>query len=557
MTAFQQIGVEPRDHGHVFLYFGGDAVGQAVQELAVFAQRLAVVAQVEHAGVIGTRLGLEPVDGSAEELVGLENRVVVGVHQLGVRAVCEDFGGAFGLELLGRCGRTFGIRGAVAAHLMEHQQDAVGALVRWNRGDALVDVVEHHHVAAFAAGVTVSLALLAVQPIGGRGVWHAVADALAARLIVDPQDIHAGGLDHVEQRFVVILAGLEGFFAQGREHAGHGCERAGAAGVHILPIDDIARGQLRCGVTCIAVEAEMVGAASLAHHEHEERRLLLIGKALAKCSARAHGDERLAFGDQGTNDRHARGVQAGDRVEHVAQLRVVAHQRCQVARHGADDGGSHRQRYGEKQRIADALAHHAHGRNAHTQQPPERNREHQHDTDEQAPAKQVGDFVGVGLQHVGGHPRIHHHAVGQHVVLGKRGDEGHRKPEESETARPRGEGKNGDQPARGQHAQNERRSHVEAGGSADACQLEPQGPVGRKHQIDGEKDNNFLRRHGRLELVVNGAQRLHQAGQQGGVCGASHARCRQRFADRRRVHCRLSCIGLLSSAEAFLARKYC
>ena len=92
------------------------------------------------AGVEGARLGLEPVDGSAEELIGFQNRVVVGIHQFGVRAVGEDFGGAFGLELLGRCGRAFGIRGAVAAHLVQHHHCAARALLGWQGGNARVQV---------------------------------------------------------------------------------------------------------------------------------------------------------------------------------------------------------------------------------------------------------------------------------------------------------------------------------------------------------------------------------------------------------------------------------
>ena len=61
------------------LLLGRHHIGCAVQEQVVFAQRLAVVGDIQHAAVDLLLIVAQQVNQGRQHVVGIENRVVVGV----------------------------------------------------------------------------------------------------------------------------------------------------------------------------------------------------------------------------------------------------------------------------------------------------------------------------------------------------------------------------------------------------------------------------------------------------------------------------------------------
>ena len=148
-------------------------------------------------------------------MVGLDDAVVVGVDHLLALAFLQRGGGAFGAKLLVLGRGALVVRGAVAAHLVHHHHGATLALLGRQGGDLGVQVLEHHAVQALTASAQRRVFLGA-----GAGFAHAVAHALAARLVVHPQHGQAGVVQHIDQAFVVGRAALVARAAQVRVHAG-------------------------------------------------------------------------------------------------------------------------------------------------------------------------------------------------------------------------------------------------------------------------------------------------------------------------------------------------
>ena len=116
---------EPGDHRHLRLRRGRENVGHGVEVDAVLAKRFAVVGKVEHRGVeVGARL--QAVDRLGEVVVGVEDRVVVGVDDFLAPAVGELGGLAGRGEALERLRVALEIGRPVAAELVEDDQGVAG-----------------------------------------------------------------------------------------------------------------------------------------------------------------------------------------------------------------------------------------------------------------------------------------------------------------------------------------------------------------------------------------------------------------------------------------------
>jgi len=81
----------------------------------------------------------------------------------------------------------------------------------------------------------------------------ALADSLAARLIVEPLHLVTRARQHIEQAFGIADAALVVILATPlREHAGHGDFGGSAAGSDIVERDHVETGQLRIRLAAIA-----------------------------------------------------------------------------------------------------------------------------------------------------------------------------------------------------------------------------------------------------------------------------------------------------------------
>ena len=286
----------------------------------------------------------------------------------------------------------------------------------------------------------------------------------------------------------------------------------------------MARRQFRRGVARVAVEREVVCARRLAHHDHQQRRPGL-GRVAGPQRGAGRDRQQLAAAHEQRPQRHVGGgVQRRGRVHHVAQLRVVAHQRRQFALHRQRSAAAQRQRRQQQQRVAPELRPQVHPRNPRTGQPQCRQRHHAQHVHHQAPAEQVARFVGVGLQHVGHHGRVHDDAVAEHVVLDKRGDQHDAQPQRLHPARPGGQRQHRQRGGEHQHRHRRDLGQVDAGRPADARQLKPQGPVGRHREVEAQPQHDGACGTGLAQHAVYAAQ---PAGLRCERVGGMLARCRR------------------------------
>ncbi len=389
-----------------------DRIRHAVQVQALLAQRLAVVGQIDHRGVVvGHRF--QRGYGARQQVVGVQQRVVVGIGDQVAPAVAQVGAVAGGREAAEAGRIAFEIAGAVAAELVQHDHAVAGL------GAHLCSQILQQDFVHAAPGLAQLRVLGVVQALDRQAVAH----ALAAGLVVAPQRGDAGVLEHVQQRlvladvaFVVVVAAERG------EHARHRDLGAGAARMHVGEIDHAQLRQLRRGLAHVAVQAPVLRACGFAQHHHQQPRL---------AAGRARGGDRVVLDRQLRRlVRWAVGLQVlpqrdqvVDRRGQVADLAMVAHHRRQVLerQHRADAAQrQHRQQEAgaDRQRLARRTPHQA--------QPPQRQdrqRGVEHQRRDQRRGHQFARFLVVCGQHVAQHVRVQVDAVAVHVVRGERGGE--------------------------------------------------------------------------------------------------------------------------------------
>ena len=241
---------DPQLHRHPGLFGRGDGVRRAMQVEAVFAQRFAVVGDVQHRRV-DRRVVAQHRGGAADDVVGVMDGVVVGVMQLLVVALLQLVAAAFRLEgrELGRVARVVGR--AVAAEQVDHEHGV--ALDRWQ---VLLQLAQQHLVVAALRVAQRRILAVAEELLGG-----AHGEPLAAGVVVDPDHVVAGAHQHVEQvlavlRHAVLVLGA----ADAAEHARQRRRGVGAAAVHVAEVHGRQRAHLRVGVAAVT-EAAVAGGA--------------------------------------------------------------------------------------------------------------------------------------------------------------------------------------------------------------------------------------------------------------------------------------------------------
>ena len=147
-----------------------------------------MVGDIEHAAVDLLFIVAQHVDQGRQYVVGVENGVVVSVDDLLFAALVQCVAGTHWGELLERLGYTFEVFGAVTAHLVQYQYGVVLQVV-----DKTLQVLQQNLVVALLA-----VAQGSVFSVADIFEGDAIAGAFAAGLVVAPDHVETGALEHVE-----------------------------------------------------------------------------------------------------------------------------------------------------------------------------------------------------------------------------------------------------------------------------------------------------------------------------------------------------------------------
>ena len=219
----------------------------------------------------------------------------------------------------------------MAAHGVQHHQRVLAAFL-------VQDLIESRQQDVIQT-FTVTTEFRQVQRGEVHSRCHVLAHTLAARVVVEPGDVHAGTLQDVQQ---VVLARCPGVVVPHAvhvgEHAGHGMGRRCAAAAHVVEVDDLVAplGQPGRGLPCIAVQPPVLGTGGLTHDQHDEMAVI-VGLGLRHGQIQLHVRHAcpvpgFQFGSAGHDE-----VGRHDQVRHVP---VVAEERgvilVEVPGHSAD-----------------------------------------------------------------------------------------------------------------------------------------------------------------------------------------------------------------------------
>lgn len=223
-----------------------------------------MVGHIPHGGVVAALL-LEQANQLGQHMVCVENGVVIGVGDGLATALLQLVGAADGCELLKLLGVALVVGGAVAALLVQHQQQVALVAFQFFR-----QILQQNLVETFA--ITAPARILGLAQIL---ILHPITGALAAGIVVAPQHRNTGPLHHIQQA-LLVLAALVLFAAHGGEHAGHRGGGGGAAGAGLGEVDHIEFCQPGCGLALVAVETEVGGTGGFSHHYDKQGRFCML-----------------------------------------------------------------------------------------------------------------------------------------------------------------------------------------------------------------------------------------------------------------------------------------
>ena len=291
----------------------------------------------------------------------------------------------------------------VAQHVQHDEAAAPGA------GQPLVQAGQQRLVEAAALGAqpwrVETHHLLAGQ---------AVADALAAGLVVAPEHVDAGPREHMQQRLAAADAVLVVVApAHRREHARHRDLGVGAAAGSLREVDQAGHGrQLRRGLARMAVQAPVGRPRGLAHHQHHPQG---PGARRHRRARAGIQPDRLARpgGPPQVGRQHAAGRpdQIGRR-DQIAQIAVVAHHRRQRPELDQDRRQQQQQRAQQPQRTPAQRAPERQPAQRHPPHQRRRQRALEQQAGQQRRADQLAGLGRIGAQRVAQHRGIQADAEG-------------------------------------------------------------------------------------------------------------------------------------------------
>lgn len=151
------------------------------------AKRFAVVGEIHQGAGDACLVSLELIDHFRDDMIGVEDRIVVGVDDL-LRGATAEFGAAAipreaaeGLRVTLVIGRT------MASELVQDQHAVLLGI-----GEIIIDLVEQNAINAFAVGAEAGIFRLRQE-----GVEHPIGDIVGAGIVVEPNHADAGMAEHI------------------------------------------------------------------------------------------------------------------------------------------------------------------------------------------------------------------------------------------------------------------------------------------------------------------------------------------------------------------------
>ena len=191
------------------------------------------------------REAFQDIDGVCNDIVRIENRIVVCVHDL-FTGTFLDVCRITGRRELFECRRISLVVGrSVTAHGMQDDESVFGDIAQ-----IFIEVFQQDFIeTAFSVTVTDVIFL------DHLFVGNPVANALASVIIVFPQNLKTRLLHQIDQIFRIgCIVDIEFFTPHVREHTrdGNGCRRP--AGIDILERNHIFLCKHRVGLTRISIQ---------------------------------------------------------------------------------------------------------------------------------------------------------------------------------------------------------------------------------------------------------------------------------------------------------------
>lgn len=101
-----------------------------MQVQAVFTERLAVVGHIDHGRVVMRLRAVQKIHDARQEIVGIEQRVVIGIHDFLLRAMPQVVALAGRDKTLEDAGIAPVVRRAMAAELVHHHKQVARRVAR-------------------------------------------------------------------------------------------------------------------------------------------------------------------------------------------------------------------------------------------------------------------------------------------------------------------------------------------------------------------------------------------------------------------------------------------
>jgi hypothetical protein len=423
-AALQAVGVQaprrgeaagqPQHHRHLGLHARRDRVGHAVQVQPLLAERFAMVRDIQDGTVHAVGERVQPADEARQHVVGVQQRVVVGVDDGLVAAAIQPVVDAGGLEAVKLRGRAAVVGRAAVAELV--QDDEVhAALLR----QTVQQAPQQHLVQALAVA-----AQRRRRGVRHQGLQEPRAHGLAAGLVVAPAHRHAGARQHVQQVLAAADASLVvAAPSHGCEHARQGGLGVGAAARDLREVDHGQLGQLGRGLTRVAVQTPVGGPRRFTHHQDQQGRAFTRSERRAGLRVAPHRQPLAGFAAHlGAREARAGEHHVGRR-DQMAQLRMMAHQHGHRLRDRQHRRHPHEQGRSQQQQPT---REHLQERAALQRQAPQHPRRQcraEQQRGQQAPVDKLARLGHMGVQHDAQHALVDEHAVAADEVGSRRGDQ--------------------------------------------------------------------------------------------------------------------------------------
>ncbi|EXI73012.1 MAG: hypothetical protein AW07_02944 [Candidatus Accumulibacter sp. SK-11] len=255
-----------------------------MQEDPALAERLSVIGNVDQRRVDFAGPRLQGGDETGQYVIGVQQRVVVGVDDLLGGTLAQVVVGAFGLEACEGRRVPTEVRWPMVAELV--QDDQAGPV---RTSQALVETVQQT-----AVETTPTVAQpRRVQSGDGLG-RQALTDPLATGLVVTPMHPDTGPRQHMQQRLAAIdPLGVVAPPAHRSEHARQRHVGVRPAARHLAEVDHVQSGEFRGRLPRVAVEPPVGRACRLADDNDDEARFAALLPAWAGRSVEAERLVRL------------------------------------------------------------------------------------------------------------------------------------------------------------------------------------------------------------------------------------------------------------------------